>query len=387
MSESNNLIILLGAGFSAPAGFPLSSQIGARFTRNNIEMILRMSSSEWYWKDGKDENFTHNGSINYDYLTFSYILNAFVEEFISNNKGFENYESMYQYLMDNCNDSEFNQTVLTKAKQQLTEAYPSLINGENPQADMYLLPFERLALLDLVDIVNYLIADHLGTRSSSEILKAYGAFTSVIREYDTVSIFTLNHDLLLEQILEENRLKYSNGFTKENSEIFFGDQPLLSYQEDFTERIKIYKLHGGIGQYAFHHGTEHLSGVSLDGDRTYYYTLDYYAKHGAERKNPKTLETIQSINHDPAPKFLTGTDKMKLIHDDRMYSDFYSRFSDAVISVGDLLVIGYSFQDSHINQQLENGSFNGIININRSKDYPFDSIAQNLRSIKGLEGL
>ena len=76
----SNLVVILGAGFSFPAGLPLANDIKKRFNRVQKEKLLLASSSEWMWIDDKDDASVNNGSLGFDHLAYSYILNEIVKE-------------------------------------------------------------------------------------------------------------------------------------------------------------------------------------------------------------------------------------------------------------------------------------------------------------------
>ena len=77
----NKLVVLLGAGFSFPAGMPLANDIRERFDRDQKGKLLLQSSSEWMWIDNKDDATINNGRLNYDSLGYSYIINEIVKEY------------------------------------------------------------------------------------------------------------------------------------------------------------------------------------------------------------------------------------------------------------------------------------------------------------------
>jgi hypothetical protein len=45
------LAVILGSGFSKPAGLPLAREINDYFLRDNAERILKFSSGEFMWDD------------------------------------------------------------------------------------------------------------------------------------------------------------------------------------------------------------------------------------------------------------------------------------------------------------------------------------------------
>jgi hypothetical protein len=385
MSKSEKLIVLLGAGFSKPAGLPLAAGINSKFDRNNEEQLLRWSSGEWLWKDENPEEYRSAGTEGPSAIPYTYILTEFVDEYKRERGGYVNYEDMYQFLLDNQSNKSLAKKINENARTRILKNIPALNGIENPKSSLILSPFENNPFSRLIEIINYLIGDLVKTKCPPQRITDYHNFINLLRNYSYVDIFSLNHDLILEQVLDEYRLHFANGFDKNGSEIFIDNDQLPSYQSSFSESVNVYKLHGGIGQYSFPHGSESANGVRLDGKCTYFFTLGYYEKHGVSRKNPETHDIIQSFHSDTVPKFLTGTDKIKLIAQDRMYEDLYKRFDDHTQQGSDLLVAGYSYGDRHINEKLKSGIFNTIVNVNPNTDFPYDDHAINLKAIHKIK--
>lgn len=103
---------------------------------------------------------------------------------------------------------------------------------------------------------------------------------------------------------------------------------------------------------------------------------------------------IQDWNDTIVPQFLTGKSKLNLIQNHIVYSKIYEQSINALINSDWLLIIGYSYNDVHINKLIKDAGDNGlkIININPYVKYPFryqytlENIT-NLNSISDLSDL
>jgi hypothetical protein len=359
----SKLTILIGAGFSASVGMPLGKDIQARFDRDQREKLLLVSSSEWFWIDGKDDIFIHNGSINSQNIYYSYILNELVVFYKQEKGGFIDYEDFFQYLILKFeqNDGWLNH-VYSIAKKSLFHDYPNWNTPEALEYNSYLN--DEPSVYRLISLINHLIADILSIKiTEDQLIKSYKGFVNYIMNFDEVAIFTLNHDLILESTLNLFGINFCRGFSVEDSTVFFEDKQLPVFNNNFeNEKIKIYKLHGSLDYYRY---------PKIDSSFNYFTTTNYRTKHYAETRNPETNDVIYEFNTDIVPKFITGKDKPQIIKNDFMYSKLFEHFEKEIASTENLLVSGYSFGDEHINNELIKRNDINIINQNPFNKYPF----------------
>jgi hypothetical protein len=358
------LNVILGAGFSYDAGLPLSAGIDRFFTRDNREKLLRFYSSEWFWVDGKSDGDIHNGKNNWDAISYSYILNMFVDAYTKANNGFINYEHFYQFLVDLERDKPLLNTMIERARASFLDDFPDVPSDSN-----YFYAFSDRDHSKILDIVNYLIADLLKPEKSIEILsEIYSSFLGFIRGYEQVNIFTLNHDTLIEGLLDHRDLKWFDGFSREDVDLKYQDKYQRCFKGDLpNEGIKLIKLHGSIDLFRYDHLETVKSGVyQRAANYTYYKPDGYSAKHHVVRVD-SSGEVLQDFHSDVVPKFITGTRKEELIESDPMYRWGMDQLHKALTHSSDLLICGYSFGDDHVNEVLKEcnkGQYGRIININ-----------------------
>ncbi|HCE54391.1 MAG TPA: hypothetical protein DER05_05030 [Lutibacter sp.] len=383
-----NLLVVLGAGFSFPSGLPLANDIKARFNRDQKEKLLRMGSGEWMWKDDKDETTIHNGRLGYDQLPYSYVLNEIVKSYNSDVDDFDNYEMFFSYVLDKFNDIEWFRDVYAKAKEELVRDKPYLITEPIPHSN-YLSVLTRDPHISIIqDIFNYLIADMLVVSETNIIQSTehYDEFINYIQKFDRVDIFTLNHDILLERLLSNKQMSFCRGFSIDNSDVFYEGKPLPVFNNHFEGKINIHKLHGSLDYFKFQH-FENTGGLYWKPTNIYNYfvTGGYRAKHYAVRVNPITKETLQDMNFDVTPKFITGTKKDDIIGNDMMYAKLFENFESNIQIATDVLISGYSYGDSHINKELAKRNDFNVINQNPYTQYPFE--AKEISEINSLKDL
>ncbi len=133
MSLGTHLCVLLGSGFSKPAGLPLAREINNSFTRDNTETLLKFSSGEWKWWNYANEADRNNGRIGLEYLFYGYVLNEFVSAFIENSGGFSSYENFYQFVLDIDRNSPVFKGIyeksIAKIQQRLSDFYAIRYNN------------------------------------------------------------------------------------------------------------------------------------------------------------------------------------------------------------------------------------------------------------------
>lgn len=382
---TKDLNIIIGAGFSYYAGLPLGVNVQNKFDRSLIDKIMRASSSEWFWTEGKDSIMVHNCRLNTDGLEYGFIMEEVINSYKATRGKFEDYEDFYQYIKDNTYSEGWYEGILTCAKKRF---YLETMCKEDSKTSGF--AFRSPERSRPQEIINYLIADLLNIDKTDDELKvSYEAFIKYIQNYESVYIFSLNHDRLFERLFKIFGINYCDGFSVNGTEIYYDKKALPSFKCDFSSAsVKLIKLHGSIDMYLFGHGTQEGSTLTRNDEHTYFKPGGYHEKHHPVRVNPSTLEPVQTMNFDIVPKFITGKNKKAFIEQDYMYSNMYKLYKERIGSGDDLLVIGYSYRDEHINEELK--KFTGtnapnLINLNYGDIYPYN--ATNVKEIKFFEEL
>lgn len=385
MTASLNIIV--GAGFSFEAGLPLGNDVKAKFDDSFRDKLLKASSSEWFWVEGQSDAMINNGRLNSDHLEYSFILEEIVKAYKTANKNqFIDYEAFYQYVKDNTTVNGWYEQIITSSKKR----FYSETNLKDEDNGYYGFAFRNPERYRPQEIINYLIADLLVIKKKEEELKkSYEPFINFIKKYESVNIFSLNHDRLLEQLFKLFGINYCDGFCASNSNLKYEEKSLPSFQNEFdSASVKLIKMHGSIDLYLFEHGNEDGATMTRNGDYSYFKPGGYHEKHYAVRVDPLTEQVIQRMNFDIIPKFITGKNKKAFIQQDYMYSKMYSLYQEKISTGNDLLIVGYSFRDQHINEELlkfTKTESPNIINLNYGDKFPFSS--RNILEIKTFQEL
>ncbi|MCL4385830.1 MAG: SIR2 family protein [Actinobacteria bacterium] len=155
------------------------------------------------------------------------------------------------------------------------------------------------------------------------------------KDIDNIHIFSLNHDIVIEEIFKNNN-EYTNGFGKEINEVKYWDRNLFSMQY----KVKLYKLHGSISWFYFIPNKKNNDILFGDiGSKS-----DFY-----HSKDPDGEFQWPMGN----PQMLIGTDnKIFSYVADRVFSELYFWFQYVLRSVKYLFILGYGFNDFGINNRL-----------------------------------
>lgn len=377
MKAQESICIITGAGFSKPAGLPIAKEIDSYFTRDNIGKILHFSSGENKWFDFANETYRNNGRISDEYIMWGYVLNQLVENYIDIQNKFENYEDFYQFTIDLFQRKDCIENIFEDARKK-AEAKESYYSKDNQYYESHIYPFKNIPRIHLINLINDLIGDLLFIRKKrEEIIGYYNPFINKLVNYKSINIITLNHDLLMETIItKELGREFSDGFTRNQNVLFCDDQPLNVFQNYFSEDVTLIKLHGSINMYKYEIYGEAGSIVNSTGKYLYYKTNSFTEKQKPYRKNPDTGEIIQTFHSSISPQFITGTKKDEIITKNELYSSLYLKFSEQITTAKELLIIGYSFSDKHINEKIQQAinskEIKYIININPTVNFPFD---------------
>ena len=152
-----------------------------------------------------------------------------------------------------------------------------------------------------------------------------------------LNIFSLNHDLLIEQLFKNNGIEFVDGFEQEiNGVRYFNPS-----QFDSSNKIKLYKLHGSINWFEFTRPVRdniYKNVISSHNKETLYLSQD------AEGKLLQAKNTILV--------FLTGTSNKFRSYSSGIFGDIITQFLFALKDTDSIVMSGYGWNDIGINQHL-----------------------------------
>ncbi len=344
----NNISLLLGAGFSAPQGYPIGNQLNDLILKSNEDNFAFAPSGDLAIRtDGKKPDFGYKTSYDVEF-EFCYQLILHFKEI----KGYFDYEEFYDYLTENLN-SDSNVSEFAKPFFDDVTTIHSLTSG-------------------LKNVYTQVVAHYLKDKNGNsyydnqpylldENFLGYTGLMKSIKELSKKSILnihTLNHDLFFESFnntaflegnlsdgFEELGSKYYGKLTKDNRNYMVR---LQRYTGHYHGNFRLYKLHGSL-DYELYYRNE--KGMLLP--ETY-----LKSKYGIgntdlykEIKNEKDELTYENCWINYHPDFLTGTtSKIERYAEPLLFKKLFQQFKENLENSESLIVIGYGAKDEEVNR-------------------------------------
>ncbi len=354
----SNISFLLGAGFSIPDGYPTTAKINERLKKiNQDEIHIHTSGTAWFLNGEEDLN---SWSRKEEKLFIQKFLQFYNSEIIEG-KVFH-YEDFFDYYSELSRPNGLDQ----KSKKFFIE-----FNKQSEYA------FDHYNwLLNFNETFNQLLASLLllkwpeSAQWTRPYQKNYAEFLELLDDLGQnfkVHIHSLNHDLLMERLFHTDTLagKIDDGFEEEGSPYYsnFIDwrkmnksenmEPVANYRvrikrftNKFSKQFCFYKLHGSIDNYVFNLDNKefttikHMRGLS-------------YHEFVKEIHNPDGSYSYHDGHTVPYPDFLSGTSSKILSYDrQEYYKPVHEHFIENLKNSKYLIIIGYGFGDSKINEYL-----------------------------------
>jgi len=318
---SNRIAFLVGSGISFHAGMPKMQEI--------TEHVL----------SGKGV------SLKPGVLDFLKRLKMEVDQYYSkHSERATSYEDLY-YLASQISDSKLRmienpavQAMIDKMDDDVKPPLSPALHGRSIP-----LKLEELAAHTMEYIVGQVVRMLSSPPKSTSYLSA---MVDCCKDPQVVQvdIFTLNHDLILESLLQENHIAFCDGFVPQLDTI--GDDKVLrKYNRELFQttqcKVRLHKLHGSIDwfRYSPQGGNWHNEFIGNPrGDAPWAFRDEV----GQPLLPIKTYE----------PRILVGTINKMLSYSDGIYADLHWELDRALRKIWRLVVSGYGFGDTGINWRL-----------------------------------
>lgn len=358
-----HISFLLGSGFSVPAGLPTANDLWKMILKHykmQLEYEFRSSNvmkkpfTDWwlfpFWKALKA--YPNENEINYE---------DFFDRLLSEKDGMLCTTCLSKFISENVNNY-WNEG----SSQSLKD---SLISGWSYE----LMKNYKEIVESCINTYQSIIRKIL---SNVKKIDDYDNFASIVNNLylcgNHIDIFTLNHDLLVEQLLQTWGIKFDDGFDYNNAKKI-GKHLFYDVKTDMHEKgnVNLYKLHGSIDLYKY-----------MEKDNN-----DYrYAKVVNGDPFMMSDDTIFEI----LPYFLTGTTTKLKEYDNKYISHLMSLFETVLSKAQNLIMIGYSGNDGGINNMIFENYYNwtnAIIISPDANEHPFVKEKRATPINKGIESL
>lgn len=290
------ILFLFGSGISIPAGFPNTNDITTSVLNSNCgsswSLLPLLEDLYECCKKYYDQNITPN----YEHL-FSLVNQLYDSEI-----------------------KEYENPGLTPYLQILKRKY-----CKNDSSKFY------RKLDDLSRYIKIKVAECFIPPKNDP---KYLSILNNLHEKNELTIFTLNHDTLIENYFENNKIMYNDGFTEidQNTKIFQPNQ-----LDKKNKGIRFFKLHGSINWFYWSNDDE----KSLNSKITKRCISDEFT---GKKSTPNTYDDI--------PIFLVGTYDKILIYSKIIFAELFYRLHAEMKKCQNIILPGYGFGDKGINDRL-----------------------------------
>lgn len=349
-SRENIVSFLLGAGFSAPIGYPIGKKLNEMLLNSKNENIAFPSEGSLAVNlDGTKPDFGYKSS---HQIEFEFCCKM-MDYYTSIYKGFD-YENFYDYVVD----SAFYDKEVEKIAESFldgTNSVHSLING-----------LKKI----LNQLVGYYLRDKDGNRYYDHepylIGKYYLGYTGIMNcisdlsNNSVINIHTLNHDLFFESF---NRTEFLNGKLcdgfEELGSPYYGNLTnnnrnykvrLERYTGRYSTKLRLFKLHGSRDYEIFYKSEGSI--ITPDVYIKTRYGISH-TDHYKEIKNNEGLPEYQNSWINYHGDFLTGTSsKILRYNEPLLFSKLFDHFRYNLEQSDILIIIGYGAKDMEINKMI-----------------------------------
>jgi len=394
--------LLLGSGFSIPEGLPDVKQLNQRLSKiYESEILIHTDQSATFLNGQQDPN---RWSGRDERIFLQEFLEFYNNEILKQGEEFH-YETFYDFYSGYLRSHE-NEEVIEDFCKRFNQKH---FKGSDNYRDCY----NRVS--DFNRSFNQLLASQLHKSKYFEDVNTsnyppYDSFVSfLIKLVKTINIkvHSLNHDLFFDWLGHHHTYlwqHFTDGYKLEGSP-FYGtvsynfnqnnDRPkvhktyyvkLEQFVDKFDKPICLFKLHGSVFSIIVYTPQPNQKRVRLKDN---YGVYQFYM----EVVDEKTKEyRFEHLHNEVAPDFLSGTtNKSRYYTEDPYYINLFKYFENNLKTSELLIVIGYGFQDTAINDYLKkyylgNGKPMVVIDPYKPKSellekYPTNYIAKSVTAV------
>ena len=352
LSNRQSIAILLGAGFSAPKGYPVGNDMNKNLlnfddSTLNFAPCGSLASST----DGTKPLFQMDGVLN-NHQKYFIFCKRLIKEYTEAHSGMFDYEQFYDFI---------------KTEEAKQERYQRLCDDLLDDCESY-----EYYLSNISHIYNQMVAHLLKDKTGKSwyddepfkinCYDGYNGFLTYLSELSRkfiVNVHTLNHDLLFESFNNTGFINgnISDGFDEYGSE-YYGilehehrnyNCRLERYTGRYNTSIRLYKLHGSIDYVPFYRR-----------DKNGFMKPEKYVKikwgigSGNIIKGRKSKYGYDASPFEYHADFLTGTtSKIKRYDEALLFKKLFKKFRNNLSKANSLIIIGYGCKDKGINEMIK----------------------------------
>lgn len=352
LTGRKSISILLGAGFSAPMGYPVGNKLNKSLlnfddSKNDFASSGELATS----KDDTKPTFQMGGVVNNHQKYFIFCKRLIKEYTEAHNDRFD-YEQFYDFI---------------KSEEAKQERYQRLCDDLLEKHENY-----EHYLFNILHIYNQMVAHLIKDRNGKSwyddepfkmnYFDGYNGFLTYLSELSResiVNVHTLNHDLLFESFNKTGFINgnISDGFDEYGSE-YYGRLTdnnktyhchLERYKGRYNTPIRLYKLHGSLDYVPFYRQKEN----NIMFPENYVKIKEGIgASDIMKSRKSKTGYDISPFEYHA--DFLTGTtSKIKRYKEPLLFKKLFKKFRKNLQDAEKLIIIGYGCKDEGINEMIK----------------------------------
>ena len=353
-----SISILLGAGFSAPMGYPIGNDMNESLLDFDDRYLdFAPCGSLATSTDGTKPTFQMGGVLN-NHQKYFIFCKRLIKEYTKAHKDKFDYEQFYDFI---------------KTEEAKRERYQRLCDDLLDDCESY-----EHYLSNVSHIYNQMAAHLLKDKTGKSwyddepfkmnFYDGYNGFLTYLSELShefIVNVHTLNHDLLFESFNKTGFINgsISDGFDEYGSE-YYGKLTakgrtyhcrLERYKGRYNTPIRLYKLHGSLDYVPFYRRNEYGWMIPEN-----YVKIKWGIGAGNIMKSRQS-----KVGYDISPfeyhaDFLTGTtSKIKRYSEPLLFRKLFKKFRKNLRNAEMLIIIGYGCKDEGINEIIkENFDYN-----------------------------
>ncbi|MDE5788153.1 MAG: hypothetical protein K2H79_06395 [Bacteroidaceae bacterium] len=352
LAERKSVSILLGAGFSAPMGYPIGNNMNnglLNFDDSSLDFspcgTLATST------DGIKPAFQMDGFYNnhQKYFTFCKRL---IKEYTNAHGNTFDYEQFYDFI---------------KTEEVKQERYQRLCDDLLRNSESY-----EHYIVNVSHIYNQMVAHLLKDRTGKSwyddepfkvnFFDGYNGFLIYLSELSKkfiVNVHTLNHDLLFESFNNTGFINgnISDGFDEYGSE-YYGKLTINNrtyhcrlerYKGNYNTPIRLFKLHGSLDYVPFYRQNKY-GGIFPEN----YVKIKEGIGAGHIMKSRKSKRGYDKSPFEDHADFLTGTtSKIQRYKEPLLFKKLFKKFRKNLRDAERLIIIGYGCKDEGINEMIK----------------------------------
>lgn len=348
---NKSISILLGAGFSAPMGYPVGNALNKLLLEcDDSKFGFHTSGSLVVSTDGTKPDFGYKTS--YD---FQFDFCRDLIQYFNKSKGYFDYEEFYDYFNYEAKDDP-----------EVKALFNSKSYGTEKDLSQMLYGIKNI----YTQLVSHFLVDGEGNSWYDDAAHMCGpiwpGFTGVLNclqnwgeEYN-VNVHTLNHDLFFERLNISDWLQgeLCDGFEELGSP-YYGDLSvkgrhykcrLQQYTGNYNKKFRLYKLHGS-KDYGVYYAPNGATLIPEKYIKTRYGVGFSELYKEVQNENGELTYDRCWINYHA--DFLTGTtSKIERYAEPLLFKELFQRFRDNLKEAEKLIIIGYGGRDSEVNKMI-----------------------------------